>query len=150
MSKLKITGPSKISGEIEVRGAKNAVLPALVAAAAGTGATVLENVPTELKDVAVLLEALEHLGCRTQISDGRVEVDGSTIHSTTLPGDISRRFRYSLLLLGLLVGRHGHAKISMPGGCDLGQRKFDLHLKGLRSLGAEVVLTDSSIEVNAD
>ncbi len=150
MSKLRITGPTRIFGEIGVRGAKNAALPALIAAAAGTGTTVLDNVPTELKDVSVLLEALDYLGCRSQVSNGQVEVDGSNIHSTSLPGVISGRFRYSLLMLGLLLGRCGHAKIFMPGGCDLGKRKFDLHLEGLRKLGAKVMLTDTSIEVCAD
>jgi UDP-N-acetylglucosamine 1-carboxyvinyltransferase len=150
VSKLRIEGPNQVFGEIEVRGAKNAVLPALVAAAAGNARTTLHNVPTSLNDVTALLEALDHLGCRTECSDGSVVVDGSTIHATELPGEISGRLRYSLLLLGLLAGRHGHAKIHMPGGCDLGERKFDLHLHGLQCLGAQVELSEESIEVSAD
>lgn len=150
MTKLRINGPTQIFGEIEVRGAKNAVLPALVAAAAGDGPTTLENAPTSLNDVGVLLEALDYLGCETQCGDGRVVVDGSKIHTTELPAEISGRFRYSLLLLGLLAGKHGHAKIYMPGGCDLGDRKFDLHLHGLRCLGAVVEQTEDGIEVTAE
>ncbi len=150
MSKLVINGPTRLLGEVEVRGAKNAALPILISVAAGDGKSALSNVPTELMDVGVLLEALDHLGFETKMSDGRVEIDGSSMTTTSLPGEISGRFRYSLLLLGLLVGKYGHAKISVPGGCDLGDRKYDLHLMGLRALGATVTTEGDNIVVTAD
>ncbi|MCK4660086.1 MAG: UDP-N-acetylglucosamine 1-carboxyvinyltransferase [Phycisphaerae bacterium] len=150
MSKLRIEGPVELRGEVSVRGAKNAALPILVAAAAGTEPIILDNVPTDLNDIGAELAALEHIGCRTNVSDGRVEVDPTNITTTSLPGEVAGRFRSSLLFLGLLAGRCGHARISLPGGCDLGDRKFDLHLEGLRRLGAEVCYEGDTIEVTAD
>jgi UDP-N-acetylglucosamine 1-carboxyvinyltransferase len=150
MSKLIIQGPVSLSGSVSVRGAKNAALPVLVAAAAGFEPVYLENVPAELNDVKVAVEALRHVGCRVEISDSDVTINPSKTETTFLPPEISGRFRYSLLFLGLLAGRHGRAKITFPGGCNLGDRKFDLHLEGLRQLGADVRMLENTIEITAE
>ena len=150
MSRLVIKGPVELNGEISVRGAKNAALPIVIASAVSTQPVMLENVPTELKDIGVALEALQHVGSQVNIADDRVEVRSNQIKETSLPLGICGRFRSSLLFLGLLIGKCGHAKITMPGGCNLGDRKFDLHFEGLRQLGAKVEVSENSIEVWAD
>jgi UDP-N-acetylglucosamine 1-carboxyvinyltransferase len=150
MSKLIIQGPVSLSGDIIVRGAKNAALPVLVAAAAGLGPVNLENVPSTLNDVKVTIEALRHIVFHVEVSDSNITSNPSKTETTFLPQEISGRFRSSLLFLGLLAGKHGYAKITFPGGCDLGARKFDLHLEGLRQLGAQVQILGDSIEITAE
>lgn len=151
MDKLTIEGGTPLRGEVEVNGAKNASLPILVCAAAGVKPVCLENVPLSLNDVQVAIEALEYIGCRVDIDKGT----GKTIVTpaegdiTYLPESISERTRCSLIFLGLLVGKKGLARITFPGGCNLGERKFDLHLEGLRQLGAIVEQGESTIEVTA-
>lgn len=150
MSKLIVKGPVQLNGEVSVRGAKNAALPIILASALSTQPVVLENVPTELKDIGVAIEALEYIGCQVNVGDGCIEMRSSETKKTSLPMEIASRFRSSLLFLSILVGKYGHAKITMPGGCDLEDRKFDLHLEGLRQLGAKVEVTENSIQVWAD
>jgi UDP-N-acetylglucosamine 1-carboxyvinyltransferase len=150
MSDILITGPSRIEGSVAVRGAKNAALPIVLASMVSSKPVTLENVPTELKDILAAVQALSHVGSDVNVGQGSIEVSTENISTTTIPPEISGKFRSSLLFLGLLAGRCGHAKITMPGGCDLGDRKFDLHLEGLRKLGAEVKLSDDSIEVFAE
>lgn len=150
MSRLVIKGPAELNGEISVRGAKNAALPIVLASAVSTQPVVLENVPTEFKDVCAALESLQYIGCQVDVGDGRVDMRSSEIKETLLPMEICGQFRSSLVFLGLLVGKCGHVKITMPGGCDLGDRKFDLHLEGLRQLGARVKVSGDSMEAWAD
>jgi len=150
MSDILIKGPSRIEGSIAVRGAKNAALPIVLASMVSSEPVALENVPTELKDILAAVEALSHVGCDVNVGDGNIEVSAGKINTTTIPPEISGKFRSSLLFLGLLAGRCGYAKITMPGGCDLGDRKFDLHLEGLKKLGAKVKISEDSIEVFAD
>lgn len=150
MSKLIINGPAKLKGSIHVRGAKNAALPILVASALSNQDVTLTNVPTEFNDVHMALNALEYIGCRITRNDGSVKINAGNIKESILPEDISSKFRSSLVFLGLLAARKGHSKVYLPGGCKLGERKFDLHLEGLRALGAKVELTEDAIEVYAD
>lgn len=149
MSRIAIHGSATLRGELVVRGAKNAALPALIAAAAGTDCVTLTNVPTTLNDIQVALDTLKHVGCELEVGEGTVTVVPRNEGSTILPVELAGRFRYSLLFLGLLVGKRGHAKVSLPGGCSLGDRRYDLHLEGLRCLGAEVEVTQDSIEASA-
>jgi len=150
MSRLIVRGPVELSGEVSVRGAKNAALPILIAAAASPEPVILRNIPTTLNDVQVTLETLQCVGCRYEIEGDTVRIDGSAIENTHISEELSTRARSSLLFLGLLVGKVGHAMISMPGGCNLGERKFDLHLEGLRKLGAEVRCDSTGIEIQAE
>lgn len=150
MSKLIVDGPVELSGQISVRGAKNAALPILVAAAAASEPVTLHNVPATLNDVKATLEALKFLGIQCQVDGETLRLGGADLRAAEIPGEISQKVRSSLLFLGLLVGRVGRARISIPGGCDLGERRFDLHLEGLRKLGAEVTCNGHSIEARAD
>jgi UDP-N-acetylglucosamine 1-carboxyvinyltransferase len=150
MSKLIIKGPVQLNGEVGVRGAKNAALPIVIAAMVSTKPVILENIPIESKDINVALDALQYIGCHLDTTDGCIEVSSTKARKTSLPEEISGRFRSSLLFLGLLVGKCGHAKIWMPGGCDIGDRKFDLHLEGLRQLGAKVEIKGNAIEAWVD
>jgi UDP-N-acetylglucosamine 1-carboxyvinyltransferase len=110
----------------------------------------LWNVPTTLNDVKVLLAALRHVGVSNVVDDGRVRCERFEVRETEIPIEISGKIRYSLLFLGLLLGKAGHAKIYLPGGCNLGERKFDLHLEGLRKLGADIRCDRDFIEARAD
>lgn len=145
-----VEGGSTLFGEVKVRGAKNAALPLLVAAAAGTQPVRLDNLPTHLNDVKVVIEALCHTGCTALVGEGTATITPATTWNTDLPGEITNRTRYSLLFLGLLAGRFGQASVSFPGGCNLGERKFDLHLEGLRRLGAQVDVTENAVRVTAE
>lgn len=150
MSRIRIKGPTRLAGEVAVRGAKNASLPIVIASGVAGAPVTLDNVPTRLKDIGVAVDALRHVGCEVELSDGRVRMNRTPITKSELPLEIAGKFRYSLLFLGLLTGRCGHAKLSMPGGCSLGDRKFDLHLAGLRKLGARIEETEGGVEVWAD
>jgi len=150
MASVRIEGPATLQGEVAVRGAKNAALPVLMAAATGCEPVILENVPTDMMDVRTEVEAMRHIGLQITAEDGRLEVGAADAATTSLPAELSGRLRYSLLFLGLLVGKYGRAKITMPGGCDLGDRRYDLHLEGLRRLGADVRVSEGTIEASAD
>ena len=149
MSQIIINGPSRLRGEVAVRGAKNAAIPVLIAAAAATEPVFLDNMPAELHDIRAAADALRHIGCGVEIAGGDFVIQPPRSPVTHIPSRISSSFRSSLLFLGLLVGRYGRAEISMPGGCKLGDRKFDLHLEGLRKLGARVRQTGEKIVVTA-
>jgi len=150
MSRFIVRGPATLNGEIVVRGAKNAALPILVAAAIAPEPVVLSNVPTRLNDVQVQIDTLRHVGISSVMSDDTIRLDPLNVRDTEIPAEMSSKIRYSLLFLGLLLGKVGHAKISVPGGCNLGDRKFDIHIAGLRQLGAEVCCEGGFIEARAD
>lgn len=150
MSKLVINGPARIRGELSVRGAKNAALPIIMASVVARKPVILENVPIELKDITAAIEALRYIGCDIAVGEGRLEVFPKKITTTFIPSEICCKFRSSLLFLGLLTGMTGNCKITLPGGCEIGERRFDLHLEGLRKLGAEVGINGDAIEVHAE
>ncbi|MFA7216011.1 MAG: UDP-N-acetylglucosamine 1-carboxyvinyltransferase [Bacillota bacterium] len=137
MSLYRITGGNRLTGNIKVEGAKNAVLPILAATILNEGISVIENVPA-LNDVVTMLEILKKLGCRVEYRDKTVVVDSSSITSNEIPTVLVKRMRSSIVLLGSLLGRTGKVITSYPGGCAIGVRPIDLHLKGLRQLGANV------------
>jgi|LSQX01.3.fsa_nt_gb UDP-N-acetylglucosamine 1-carboxyvinyltransferase len=137
MSLYRITGGNRLTGNIKVEGAKNAVLPILAATILNKGVSVIEDVPA-LNDVVTMLEILKNLGCRVQYRDKTVVVDSSNITSNRIPTVLVKRMRSSIVLLGSLLGRTGKVITSYPGGCAIGVRPIDLHLKGLRQLGASV------------
>ena len=149
MSRLLIEGGARLSGFVPVDGAKNAALPALAASLLTDEPVVLSRVP-HLRDVAIILDMIEALGKGVVRSGDSVEV----LHGTRLRGDADYRYvqqmRASFLVLGPLVTRLGRAVVPLPGGCSIGPRPIDLHLKGLERLGARVRRLDGSIEVSAD
>jgi UDP-N-acetylglucosamine 1-carboxyvinyltransferase len=143
-----VEGGKRLQGEIEVSGAKNAALKFVAAALLAPGKTVLHHVP-RIKDIHTMIALLDELGVRTDFAGSTLEIDASTVDSYTAPYELVRQMRASLVVLGPLVARFGEAEVSAPGGCNLGLRKFNFHVDGLRSLGAEVELDHGFIKASA-
>ncbi len=143
-----IEGGTRLRGEVGVSGAKNAALKLLAAALLAPGRTVLHNVPS-IKDVETMLAVLEGLGASCEFSANTLSVDASDVNSYTAPYDLVRQMRASIVVLGPLVARFGEAEVSAPGGCNLGLRKFNFHLDGLRALGAKISLDHGFIKAEA-
>ncbi|WP_290584643.1 UDP-N-acetylglucosamine 1-carboxyvinyltransferase [Alicyclobacillus sp.] len=137
MEAFEIHGGKSLHGETAVYGAKNAVLPILAATVMVEDTCVLEGVP-ELEDVRVMVEILTTLGARVTRAGDRIEVDAAPIRKTDVPPELMRRMRSSVFLMGPLLGRFGEVRVSKPGGCVIGQRPIDFHLRGMRALGATI------------
>ncbi|MDQ3591152.1 MAG: UDP-N-acetylglucosamine 1-carboxyvinyltransferase [Actinomycetota bacterium] len=148
MERFLIEGRARLYGEVEVSGAKNAALKLAAAALLAPGRTVLHNVPC-IKDVQTMLAVLEGLGAETSFSGRTLEIDASDIDSYMAPYELVRQMRASIVVLGPLAARFGEAEVSAPGGCNLGLRKFNFHLDGLRALGADVELDHGFIKASA-
>lgn len=133
-----IHGGHPLFGEIEISGAKNAAVAIIPAALLVDGCCRIENIP-QISDVTVVLEILQELGAEVRtVNRNTFEIDCSHIRSYRVPDELCRRMRASYYLIGALLGRFGDAEVSMPGGCDLGVRPIDLHIKSFKALGAEV------------
>jgi UDP-N-acetylglucosamine 1-carboxyvinyltransferase len=145
MAKFRLTGGNRLNGEVNLSGAKNASLPILFGSLISEGVVELENVPVLMEDVRVTLEILRKVGASVDISGNSVKIDPTKVNDPTLPLDLVSKIRYSLLLLGVFLNRFGRVELPFPGGCDIGNRKFDLHIKGLRDLGAEIEVNDEGI-----
>ncbi|SAL69065.1 UDP-N-acetylglucosamine 1-carboxyvinyltransferase [Caballeronia terrestris] len=149
MDKLVITGGTKLSGEIVVSGAKNAALPILCASLLTADDVHLENVPN-LQDVRTMLKLLRQMGVNSEVSgDGRVTLNASKVDNLVAPYEMVKTMRASILVLGPLVARFGEAKVSLPGGCAIGARPVDQHIKGLQAMGAEINIEHGFIEARA-
>ncbi len=144
----KKSGP--LTGEVITEGAKNAVLPIIAATVLTGEKCVIENVPY-LKDVEIMLKLLETLGARTSFSEKeqKIIVDGGKILNNSLPYELVKKIRASFLFAGPLLSRFGKVKIQMPGGCPIGVRPVDLHLKGFSLLGAEIKQEHGNIEISS-
>ena len=150
MSNLIITGGSRLCGIIEVPGAKNSVLPVLAATLLNQGTSILENCP-ELDDVMTMLEILTALGCRVRKNGSRIEVDASNLTDCIIPEKLAKRMRSSIIILGSLLARCGEVIVSYPGGCEIGMRPIDMHLRALIQMGAKVdVLSDGMLKCKAE
>ena len=151
MEKLIINGGKRLKGRVKISGAKNAVLPIIAAALLGQESpSRLEEVPA-LDDVHTLTEVLKQLGVKAEFNADKntLVVDSSEITSCEAPYDLVRKMRASFLIIGPLLARYGKAKISMPGGCAIGTRPIDLHLKGFEALGADISIGHGFIEAHA-
>lgn len=148
MEKLIITGGNRLTGTVKISGAKNAVLPIIAASLLGTSPSTLEEIP-DLEDVRTFTHVLEHLGVETQREADSLFIDSSNITSCDAPYELVRKMRASFLVMGPLLARRGSAKISLPGGCAIGTRPIDLHLKGFEALGAEIDIGHGYIEAKA-
>jgi UDP-N-acetylglucosamine 1-carboxyvinyltransferase len=148
MERFLVEGGARLHGEVEISGAKNAALKLVAAALLAPGKTVVHNVP-RIKDVRTMLAVLEGLGAETFFHRHTLEIDASDVDSYTAPYELVRQMRASIVVLGPLVARFGEAEVSAPGGCNLGLRKFNFHLDGLRALGAEVELDHGFIKAIA-
>ncbi|MBN2184279.1 MAG: UDP-N-acetylglucosamine 1-carboxyvinyltransferase [Candidatus Krumholzibacteriota bacterium] len=145
MAIFEVVGGKRLSGEIELSGAKNAALPILFGSLLSDGVVDLRNVPTGMEDIKVAIQVIRRLGADVKVSGNSVTIDSSTIKEPVIPYELASRIRYSLLLLGVFLARFGKVELPFPGGCDIGTRKFDLHIKGLRDLGAEIEVGKDSI-----
>ncbi|MEK9719653.1 MAG: UDP-N-acetylglucosamine 1-carboxyvinyltransferase [Quisquiliibacterium sp.] len=137
MDKLLIAGGQPLNGSIEISGAKNAALPILAAGLLTAEPLLISNVP-RLRDVATMLKLLAGMGVRFAHQGDRVELDASRVDSPDAPYELVRTMRASILVLGPLLARIGRARVSLPGGCAIGQRPVDQHIKGLQAMGAKI------------
>lgn len=136
-SYIQIRGGRRLEGEIAVQGSKNTVLPVLAACLLSKGRSRLYHCP-RIHDVFMMTGVMEHLGCQITWVGHTLTVDTTQIHSEDLPYEYTGNFRASVLLMGALMGREGYVSMGKPGGCRIGSRPIDFHLKGFQSLGAEV------------
>ena len=148
MQKLLIQGGVPLSGEIRVSGAKNAALPILAAALLAESPARVSNLP-RLKDVETMLALLERMGVGVSREDGAAVLDARRIAEPFAPYELVKTMRASILALGPLVARFGEARVSLPGGCAIGERPVDLHLKGLEAMGATVGIESGYIHAKA-
>ncbi|MFO1339986.1 MAG: UDP-N-acetylglucosamine 1-carboxyvinyltransferase [Burkholderiaceae bacterium] len=151
MDKLLIRGGRRLAGELTISGAKNAALPELCAALLCAEPVTLHNVP-KLQDVATTLKLLRHMGAqadRPEATPERITIDAGDITSTEAPYELVKTMRASILVLGPLLARFGQARVSLPGGCAIGSRPVDQHIKGLQAMGAEITVEHGYIEARA-
>lgn len=140
MDKLLIRGGRPLNGEVRISGAKNAALPELCAALLSAEPVTLTNIP-RLQDVATMLKLIRNMGATAEFSpDGTVVIDSSALHFPEAPYEMVKTMRASVLALGPLLARFGEATVSLPGGCAIGARPVDQHIKGLQKMGAEIVI----------
>lgn len=146
MEKFLVKGNTKLVGEVTIGGAKNAAVAIIPATILAKGRCVLENIP-EISDVGILLRVISEMGGTVRYLDRTtVEIDTSRIYEPVVPHELARQLRGSYYFLGSLLGCYGKASVAMPGGCDLGVRPIDLHIKGLEALGASVTINHGVIE----
>ncbi len=149
MEKFVIHGGRPLVGEVTISGAKNAAVAILPATILAADKCIIENLPS-ISDVAASLDILSAMGARVRVLDKHTaEVDTSHICTTSVPDELSRQMRASYYFLGALLGRFGKGTVAMPGGCYLGPRPIDQHLKAFTALGAEDVVDNGMIEVSA-
>ncbi|WP_281888114.1 UDP-N-acetylglucosamine 1-carboxyvinyltransferase [Paenibacillus sp. YYML68] len=148
MEKLVIEGGKPLSGAISVHGAKNAALPILAASIMAEGTVTITNVP-ELSDIKVMLDILQALGCKAEQSGDTVTVDTTKAREHHIPERLMSQMRSSIFLMGPLLARLGKVELYQPGGCAIGERKIDLHLKGLAELGVDIVEENGRIVCTA-
>jgi UDP-N-acetylglucosamine 1-carboxyvinyltransferase len=149
LQKIIIQGGVPLVGEVQISGAKNAVLPLLFATLLAAGQSEICNVP-DLRDIDTAVALLNILGAPTERSGDCCQVDATTIQSVEAPYDLVRTMRASVLVLGPLLARCGHARVSLPGGCAIGARPIDQHLKGFEALGATITLEHGYVEARAE
>ncbi|WP_456450219.1 UDP-N-acetylglucosamine 1-carboxyvinyltransferase [Hydrogenimonas sp.] len=148
MDYLSITGPSRLGGTVAISGAKNAALPLIAATLLCDKPVVIDNVP-DVADIRTLLKLFGKLGSRFAFEDHTLTIDNEEITSTTATYDIVKTMRASILVLGPLLARFGRCEVSLPGGCAIGQRPIDLHLKALEQMGAVIEIKNGYVVATA-
>ncbi len=150
MDKLLLTGGVRLSGTVEISGSKNGCLAIMAGALLGKGETVLRGVPS-IGDVHTMTEVLRALGVRCDAEPGNVlRIDATEIANTEAPYELVRKMRASFSVLGPVLARTGYAKVAMPGGCDIGARPIDFHVKGIQALGALINMDHGFVEAEGD
>lgn len=149
MEQYAIKGGNPLVGEVEIGGAKNAALGVLAAAIMTDDTVIVENLP-DVRDINVLLNAMESIGVIVNRTDRHTaKINGSMIHGFVIEDEFIKKIRASYYLLGALLGKYKHAEVALPGGCNIGSRKIDLHIKGFKALGAEVKIEHGLIIADA-
>jgi UDP-N-acetylglucosamine 1-carboxyvinyltransferase len=148
VDKLIINGGKKLSGEVTVSGSKNASLPIFVATLLSSGLNEISNVPF-LRDINTTIKVLETLGARVEGNGNVVRIDTSSVNNHEATYELVKTMRASVLVLGPLLARFGKARVSLPGGCAIGARPINLHLKGLAAMGADITLAHGYVEAKA-
>ena len=149
MDKLVVEGAGPLDGEVRISGAKNAALPILISSILVDGVLTVSNVP-HLQDITTTMSLLSNLGVQMQIDERMsIEADASQINTIRAPYELVKTMRASILVLGPLLARMGQAEVSLPGGCAIGSRPVNLHIKGLEAMGAKVVIEDGYIKATA-
>lgn len=149
MDRYIINGGNRLKGEVRIDGAKNAVLPILAATIINGTESIIHNVPV-IKDVDILCGILNNLGCNTKAENNTLIVDSTQVTNVNVPEKSVREMRSSIVLMGAILARYGQVKICYPGGCEIGPRPIDLHLMGLKQLGAKVNETHGYIICECD
>lgn len=149
MEKLVIEGGVPLSGNVRIHGAKNAALPILAACTMAPGVHRIGNVP-DLLDIHVMLDILRALGCKAELAGDVVSLETSLANTSHVPEELMKQMRSSIFLMGPLLSRFGQVQVYQPGGCAIGERKIDLHLKGLQALGATIEESGHMITCRAD
>lgn len=144
MSRYIINGGNKIEGTLRIRGAKNAILPIMAASILNENISIIHNVPF-IADVLVMIKILESIGCKIEYSEDTLIIDSSNINFHKIDEEYVRKMRSSIIIMGAMIGRLEHIEISHPGGCAIGQRPIDLHLKALRSLNVSIEESNGTI-----
>src|SRR3712207_3750595 len=148
MPRIRVKKSEPLKGKVRIDGAKNAVLPIIAATLLANDVCVLKSVPN-LRDVHVISDLIRHLGASAEYKDGVLTVDSREIKTYEAPYDLVKKMRASFLVMGPLLARFNHTKISMPGGCAIGTRPIDLHLKGFKALGADINMDHGFVEAKA-
>lgn len=149
MSSYIIEGGHKLEGTVKISGSKNSALPIIAATILNAGKTVLYNVPN-IQDTQMMYKILETLGAKIEKKNGKIKIDTSKIEKFEIPPELMHKMRSSVILAGALLGRYKKAIFSYPGGCDIGSRPIDLHLKSFEKLGIQVNQNHGNIECNAE
>ncbi|MBQ3180889.1 MAG: UDP-N-acetylglucosamine 1-carboxyvinyltransferase [Firmicutes bacterium] len=149
MKHIIVEGGHKLAGTIHVSGAKNAVLPLIAAAMLPAGVSYIEETPW-LTDVENMCEVLDYLGVSTEYKDGTLRIDATELADSNAPFEAVQKMRASFLVMGPLLARLGRARIPLPGGCAIGARPIDLHLKGFEAMGAGITISDNYIEARVN
>ncbi|MHB1190313.1 MAG: UDP-N-acetylglucosamine 1-carboxyvinyltransferase [Armatimonadota bacterium] len=150
MDKIYVAGGHRLSGEINISGSKNGTLAIMAGALCAKGVTVLENVP-RIGDTLTMVEMLRELGAPTRfIGENRVEIDATEIRKHEAPYELVKKMRASFCVAGPMLARFGYARVALPGGCDIGARPVDFHVKGLQALGAKVTIEHGFVTAEAD
>ena len=149
MDKYVIIGGRRLEGDVRVDGSKNSILPVLAATIISGKESVIHNVP-ELKDVDLLIGLLRTIGCRCFFENNTIVVKSNSQLNTIIPEKPVREMRSSIILMGAMLARHGHVKISYPGGCEIGPRPIDIHLSGLRRMGTKITEAHGYINCECD
>lgn len=149
MSKITIEGQNLLSGEIKISGAKNSAVALLPAAVLANKKSIIYNVP-EIKDIGYLIEIMELLNCKVEQKEDALYIDSSKMKNIPIPEELSVQMRASYYFMGALLAKYGRVEISFPGGCNIGARPIDIHIKGFEELGAKVEIVKNRYTITAE